>query len=209
VLDPEFWLLETAFPGLIPLRHLVKPEVEYRFNKTSHGLQAPEMSAVLERLVWEGKIEIKGGGRRPALYSAAELERLLLDPAEQVFYGLTPRGGVRWEELTLPDWTRYVEDWCYSSSDEGPDRYEIIGVDRTLLERFVHLYFRWGGSQIVPGSGTWDVVAPWQVTGWKVLPLAWRFRATEAPGPYQPCDWTYWEMREFDRLQRWCHHSTE
>jgi hypothetical protein len=206
VIDPEFWILETAFDGHIPLTRLIGPGLESRFNKSGHGLESWELAALLERLLWEGKIRVVEAGRAPSLYSAADLEALLRDPKRDFRYGLTEKGGARWEELAKPDWTLYVQQCGYGARDSGPTRYEFTAEDRALLERYVEVFFVWSGLACVPGTERWDPVTPWMPTAWKERPSAWRFQALEDLTPLRR-ERPRWAYEEFGRLSRWCRRS--
>jgi hypothetical protein len=206
MVDPEFWILETAFDVVIPLSMLVRPDLEQFSNKTGHGLGRRELAQLLERLLWEGKISIVGGGRPAALYSAVELEPLFRDKGPKICYQLTPKGGDRWEALAQPEWDRYIQHGTYSAHEEVPARYEFISESRALLERFVEVYFLWSGRGCLPGSERWDVVTPWKPAFWKDRPSAWRFQALEDPDPVRR-ETPLWPFEEFGRLTRWCRRS--
>jgi hypothetical protein len=207
VIDPEFWILETAFDeGVVPLPALVRPHLEYDFNKAGHGLGRRELAQLLERLLWEGKIAIVGGGRPAALYSAAELEPLFGSKDPEICYRLTSNGGGRWEALAQPDWDRYIQQRTYMAHGEVPGRYEFISENRALLERYVEVFFVWSGRDFVPGTERWDTVTPWKPTDWRERPSAWRFQALEDLTPLRR-EIPRWAHEEFGRLSCWCRRS--
>ena len=177
MVDAELWLLETAATHLLGLRSLVHPEIEMLLNKPGHGLERTALSELLERLNREGDIFIEHGDCRTRLYSAAELWGLLRPtrPHDGPCYGLTEKGGARWEKAAGADWSRYVSElWGNMQETASEDALlwegEIACADPERLDEWIAVRFPAFGQQILPGTGKREIVAPWKATYWKTLP---------------------------------------
>jgi hypothetical protein len=177
VINPELWILETAFPVRIPLWMLVYPQIESLHNKPSHGLPPKPLAELLERLNWDGVIFIEDQDGQRRLFSAAELLQLLpvrTDDREHA-YGLTEKGGARWEIEAQADWSRYLQDSELHGRDRPRVR-EIVGGDRERFESYVSRGMVEMGHVPDPASERSDVLTPWQATYWKTLPVGYRLR---------------------------------
>src|SRR5215212_12115688 len=162
----EYWLLNSAVEAWYPLVWLVCDNVEEVFNKRHHGLERDELVSVLAELFERGdllaqRVE-KFIEKEIFTPTRAEIEAAL-DDRVRCYYGLTSQGGARWEEVSRPQWDRYISAGVYTEPNEG----EIIGSDRRLVEEYDSLsHYVWALS-VVADSRRWDVLQPWEATYWK------------------------------------------
>jgi len=180
----EYWVLELAVTLRIPLAFLTSDRFAGLFNKRFDGFDRAELVSCLERLLAAGDIDVAREGEalqpdRAALEEA--LDRPVPPPPRPASaslgpaYGLTPRGGSRWESLAHADWEKY-NPLSYEDR-EGTEYGEIIAMDRDRAERFlagVKAYCR--HSFIPDGPEEWDLLTPWHASYWKALPRGHRVR---------------------------------
>jgi hypothetical protein len=171
----EYWLLDSVVEAWYPLVWLVSDDVEGSFNKRHHGLERDELVGVLAELFGGGDLLAKRVEKSVTkeFFTPARAEiEAALEGRFDCLYGLTSQGGARWEEVSQPRWERYVCGWVSGEPQEG----EIVGSDRTLVEKYDSLsHYVWDIS-VVADSRRWEVLQPWQATYWKTLPLGHRVR---------------------------------
>jgi hypothetical protein len=171
----EYWLLDSAVEGWYPLFWLVEDNVDEVFNKRHHGLERDELVSVLAELFERGdllaqRVE-KFIEKEIFTPTRAEIEAAL-DRQFRCLYGLSSQGGARWEEVSSPQWERYISAGDYYEPREG----EVIGSDGQLVEKYHSLSDYISDRSVIAGSRHWDVLEPWQATYWKELPLGHRLR---------------------------------
>ena len=166
----EYWLLDSVVEAWCPLVWLVSEDIEGAFNKRNHGLERGELVTVLNHLFQRGDLLAKQN-ESEFVPAQADIEEAL-DGRLDCLFGLTPQGGIRWEEVSHPQWERYITAWVYADPQEG----EIVGSNLQLVEKFDSLSNYAWDIAVVPGSKQWDVLQPWQATYWKELPLGHRVR---------------------------------
>lgn len=166
----EYWLLDSVVEAWYPLVWLVSDDVEGSFNKRHHRLERGELVTVLNRLFQRGDLLAKQN-ESEFVPASSDIEEAL-DGRLDCLYGLTSQGGVRWEEVSHPQWERYIAAWVYADPQEG----EIVGSDRTLVEKYDSLSEYVWDISVVADSRRWDVLQSWQATYWKTLPLGHRVR---------------------------------
>jgi hypothetical protein len=171
----EYWLLDSVVESWVPLSWLVFENVGEVLNKRDHGLSRDELITVLNHLFQRGDLlarlrekSVKKETFRP---TRTEIEEALSGRLD-CFYGLTSQGGARWEEVSNPQWERYLTAWVSADPNEG----EIVGSDLRMVKKYDSLSDYHLGVAVVPGSKRWDVLRPWQATYWKQLPLGHRVR---------------------------------
>jgi hypothetical protein len=178
----EYWLLDSVVESWDSLKCLVSEDIEGAFNKPSHGLHRDELVSVLDRLFRRGDLLAermeKSVSKGFFVPTQTEIEEAF-DGRLNCFYGLTSQGGVRWEEVSRPQWERYIT----ASQYFDPQEVEIIGSDRQMVEKYDSLSDYSMSVSVVAGSKQWDVLEPWEATYWKVLPLGHRVRFS-----YEPVD---------------------
>lgn len=171
----EYWLLDSVVEKWDSLKSLVSDDIEGAFNKRSHGLNRDELVSVLDHLFQRGDLlarrREKSVSKGFFIPTRREIEEAL-DGRLNCFYGLTSQGGARWEEVSQPQWERYISSSVYAEPQEG----ETIGSDRALVEQYELLSRYDSEVSVIPGSEQWDVLRPWQATYWKELPLGHRLR---------------------------------
>jgi hypothetical protein len=171
----------------------VYPAIERLFNKPGHGLARADLLELPDRLFRAGDIVATSKAGTQFTPTAAQIEAEVKDrPFNQrnqsVCYGLTPKGGARWEMAARADWARYIADWRTVTDhlfDGKPvESVEIVTPDRGRLNEYLSL-LRAHFDDVLPRSEEWDVLRPWHATYWKRLPLAHRvrFRSVERTMP--------------------------
>lgn len=195
MVDPELWLFETVAVRRMPLWSLVHPDMISLHNKPGHGLARSRLMELLERLLWEGDLFVEDQAGRSGLFTAAELDTMTSRDANSPCYGLTPKGGARWEQLAQVRWDRYVDDH-YLEERGGTNGWELISTNESLLREFVAVFFPAMHVDFIPGSEQWDSLEPWEATYWKTLPKGYRVRCQVAEKP------TDWSDATFQRLRR-------
>jgi len=170
----EFWLLDVVVRMWYPLYLLVDEEIELIFNRAGHGLSHEELAEALYRLFQKGDVIagdiVEGELLDEFVPSREQIESALVDE-ERVFYGLTPQGGVRWEEYAKPDWGWYVNA-SYDTDESGRGKVDIEGVSRQRVAEYLSLHYE---HYVMPdttareGSEEWEKLTPWQVFYWKTL----------------------------------------
>ena len=169
----EYWLLDSVVESWCPLRWLAAKNVGEVLNKRDHGLSRDELITLLNRLFQRGDLLARrmGKGVEKQRFTPTQTDiQEALSGRLDCSYGLTLQGGARWEDVSKPQWERYLTDWVYADPREG----EIVGSDVRMVKKCVSLSVP--GVSVVPGSKHWDVLKPWQATYWKVLPLGHRVR---------------------------------
>jgi len=166
----EYWLLDSVVEAWYPLVWLVSDDVEGSFNKRHHGLERGELVTVLNRLFQRGDLLAKQN-ESEFVPASSDIEEAL-DGRLDCLYGLTSQGGIRWEEVSHPQWERYIAACVYADPQEG----EIVGSDRTLVEKYDSLSEYVWDISVVADSRRRDVLQPWQATYWKTLRFGHRVR---------------------------------
>lgn len=172
--EAEYWILDSVVEGRYRLSWLVAPNIGELYNRHGHGLTYSELLELLGRLFAEGDLlawppdDSPPGcpGFRP---TRDELERALTKQT-MLYYGLTPKGGARWEACSAADWNRYV---AAPGSGAVPYELELIAGSRAFLEEYLLLDARAMPERAgLETMRVWDKVRPWHATGWKVLQRA-------------------------------------
>lgn len=203
----EYWLLDSVVEKWDSLKCLVSDDIEGAFNKRSHGLNRDELVSVLDRLFRRRDLLAQRMEKSVSGFfipTKTEIEDAF-DGRLNCFYGLTAQGGARWEEVSQPNWERYICDSVYAEPQEG----ETIGSDRGLVEQYDLLSRYDSEISVVPGSKHWDVLRPWQATYWKELPVGHRLRfkyewVERTPEPTNPKIWEW-----FKEIHKWYTPYTE
>ncbi len=200
----EYWLLETAADGGVPLTRAwgTPRSLKAQWNKRPHEMSLGEVVETLVRLFRDGDIlarEMLVGRDADADAVAVRDDSFVPTPKEIVagltysskrtqrgvglYYLLTPSGGKRWETHARADWRRFfrseTREIDTGASDESMScRHEIMTVwaaDRARIDYLVDAAWRWWPDiEYDPGAISVAEVAPWQATYWKTLPRAWR-----------------------------------
>jgi hypothetical protein len=166
----DFWLLEAAVEGSVPLDLLIGDEQFFRdqWNKHPHGLARHQLVNTLRRLLAAGDVECFSDLGSEVLPSHEELDGFLGEPevACRIWYGLTAQGAARWEQAAKPDWSRYFWDrW-----DSEQQSVEFTAATSASLQRLlVHGPLEWWVAW-VPRTEERSIVMPWHATYWKTLP---------------------------------------
>ena len=202
----EYWLLDSAVEAWYPLVWLVSDDVEGSFNKRHHGLERDELVSVLAELFGRGDLSAQRVEKfiEKEIFTPARAEiEAALDGRLDCLYGLSSQGGARWEEVSRPQWERYITAGVYADPNEG----EVIGSDRQLVEKYDSLSYYVSHISVVTGSKHWDVLEPWQATYWKELPLGHRlrFKYEREESKTDPASLEKFKeaWEEFKEIQKW------
>lgn len=200
----EYWLLETAFDGGVPLTRVCGMPDNMRefWNKPFHGMTREETADTLLRLFADGDIvanesmlpqtehdvfrrrERSPPPSREEILAEFGASRKRSTPCWELAYWLTPKGGRRWEEHTHADWDRFFEyDFDEARGDEAQVLAgEPIGTlslrtaDRARLDYLVETMWRWWWPHHERHGDRIDTteISPWPATYWKSLPHAFQ-----------------------------------
>jgi hypothetical protein len=180
----ERWILEAAIELKLRLRDLIGAKLQERLNRPHHGLDAAGVASVLQRLIRKGYIALFRGveeelteGRDPLLWLAEHGDDDGDDdgPRRGTAYGLTLSGGVAWEGVAHPNWSRFID----ASFGCDPFEAEVICADPIRLNEYV--FSKYQVFRPIPESLRRDRLEPWPATYWKMLPLGHRFRFAYDP----------------------------
>ncbi|HLO13509.1 MAG TPA: hypothetical protein VK206_01680, partial [Anaerolineales bacterium] len=170
----------------------------------------------LERMFERGDLFLEYMNRdneshRTQAPSRSEIEAALhishdewIKQAEQVFYGVTNRGGALWEALSHPQWDHFYDEGYGANPYEG----QITASTRRLIEEWLaFIPYDSFVKTIVPESVRWSVLQPWEATYWKQLPIGYHIEFTYLPlteaeklDRSTPPDWARaWHQR----VRRW------
>lgn len=106
-----------------------------------------------------------------------------------MYYGLSERGGGRWEAHAVPDWDRYLEASFRFNPEEGT----TVSGTRDLMEQWLSAQRDLNQWKPIADSIRWDVLRPWQATYWKSVPVGHRvhfqFEITDVHHPNRAAEW--------------------
>ena len=195
--EAEFWLLDVVVEGRVHLDWLLMEDLGEALNRPVHGLDPNALLDLVDRLFRDGIIDAypyepqRGDDREEVRRSLhrSEIEAALHGCGPGLAYGMTAHGGARWEAVTKPDWSRFLDEWAGTD----PHDVEVAGLDRDRVASHLRQHTLW---PVVPGTERWETLIPWQATYWKTFPRGYRVTADyqgEVPVP----DW--------DAYERWIH----
>ena len=130
--EAEFWLLDVVVTGRVHLDWLLWEQLEVALNRPGHGLDPDALLDMVDRLFRGGFIDAYGPRRSDdrgdlgRSLHRSEIEAALHGCGPVMSYGMTSRGGARWEAVTKPDWSRFLDE----SAGLDPDEVEVAGLDR-------------------------------------------------------------------------------
>jgi hypothetical protein len=196
----EYWLLDLVHRGSFPLHLLTHPELEIIANRDGHELSQSELLDTLSRLFQEGHLI---GIRYPddetwmdfiPTYKEVDLALRSLDKMQ---YQLTSKGGEEWETLSNPNWDWFIDD---ASANK-----EIIiqAKFRQVAEQYLQIlpYFE---GEVIYDSIKCQVLRPWQVTYWKILPEGYQIYARIKDSQIKlQQDMSIKEQEFMDRIENW------
>ena len=199
----EYWILRSAIKHEECLR-----DVAYQC-----GLTHSEVAVVANHLCQNGDIKTRlipdNQDRKEtpnAILTISEI-KAHLDGKLSSSYVLTERGGARWSALANPDWNRYFVWYCndYKVAIGELFTYELIGVDRQLIEELIGIDCYLPGNAIhIPQTEVWEVIEPWQPTYWKTLPKAYRVRYQARDRVPHICQETHPDLlKKYKQTEKW------
>jgi hypothetical protein len=203
--EAEFWLLDVVVTGRIQLDWLLWEDLEEALNRPGHGLDPDALLDTVDRLLRGGFIDAEGlrrTGDRADLGRSphrSDIEAALHGVMPGIYYGMTSRGGARWEAVAKPDWSRFLDE----SAGTDPDEVEVCGLDRDRVATHLRRHTLFA---VVPGDERWDTLIPWRATYWKTFPRGYRVTTAwpeETPARKPDRDsyerWIRWYDNPFDR----------
>ena len=114
--EAEFWLLDVVVEGRVHMDWLLWDELDVALNRPVHGLDPDALLDLVDRLfrggfidAWELRCSDDREDMRRSL-DRSEIEAALHGCGPGFAYGMTSRGGARWEAVTKPDWSRFIEE---------------------------------------------------------------------------------------------------
>jgi len=194
----DFWFLDAAAEFMLPMDWPCAPNVGEILSRKSHGLSGDEVARRMRRLLDSGLISIfaRESGEPLSPPSDGELAAMLNPPPDKVArphyfagfaYGLTPTGGLEWEKIAEPDWSRFHgiaygidPDECVMEAAGEARLFEAISHTGLGRERF-----RWDPREI-----EFTLLEPWRPVYWKELPRGWRaeYPLIRLGGEDRPCE---------------------
>jgi hypothetical protein len=196
--EAEFWLLDVVVMGRVRLGWLLLEDLDEALNRPGHGLDPDALLDLLDRLFRGGIIDAAGprrsGDRADSNRSLHRpgIEAALNGFAPGTSYGMTSRGGARWEAVTKPDWSRFLDE----SAGTDPDEVEVAGTDRDRVASHLRRHTLFA---VEPGTERWEELIPWRATYWKTMPRGYRVTAAwQREAPDKPPDWD-----AYNRWIRW------
>jgi len=180
-----YWLLDAAAESYRPLRMIASEHnVGYVMNKTWHSMDEEQLVQALHSSFTKGDlvalvIEKETGMQGEAFVPTTHELRAALKRIGNLYYGLTPQGGARWEQASAPRWDLFVDYYC--NLEEG----EIGATTPELVQRYLATQ-PYHGIGIAEGSEHWQELTPWPATYWKSLPVGHMvsFRCVEQTREY-------------------------
>jgi hypothetical protein len=191
--EAEFWLLDVVVKGRVYLDWLLWEHLEEALNRPGHGLDPDALLDMVDRLFRGGFLDFVGSprgcdcGDSGRSLHRSEIEAALHGSGPCISYGMTSRGGARWEAVAKPDWSRFLDEL----TGIDPDEIEVSGLDRDRVASHLRRHVR---TAIVPGSERWEELIPWEATYWKTFPRGYRVTvAWQREAPNKAPDWDSYE----------------
>jgi hypothetical protein len=177
----EYWLMEIMAEVTIPAGFLGRDDLEVLLNKQLHGLSQDDLLATILELSRQGLVCFTTNNDQTEceFSSTDQIRNALAEESRRgrgkTYLRLTSEGGRVWEAFAAPRWDDFISE--FESFDESLGQYvtELICTSRGLLERRLKSGYP-SLSQVDPSRVWWDILEPWEVTYWKILPKAHRVR---------------------------------
>ena len=205
----EYWLLETAVSGLIPIamvcgENYKRPDgIDVEFNKPGHGLNRGDLIDTLNALICGGLL-VAYLDDKPYIINKDEITSAMNEQspggnASSFFYGLSAHGGAIWEEFASPRWEHCIVD------EKEYDRQAGV-ITSMSLRRLTHYVsnLHLMGFEIDRNSLIIDACGKWRPTYWKTLPAGHKARFHWIRETVIPCQFAFAGMCDFrDGWYRW------
>lgn len=185
----EAWLLETLAIWQVPICCLSYNELQMHrwLLRGSHRLSPHDLEETLERLFVRHDIEAHrhidpDDSNAEVALTWDEFRDALNSSDCSLYCGVTAQGGVRWESLAKPDWSRYFDGEISHQSSCSI----TAGSHSRLLELLENSRFLWHYEIDLPTISITRVV-PWSPFPWKQLSegVLANFSYEETPYTYQ------------------------
>jgi len=179
-IDPEFWVLESAYKTKMPLKIAAKSSsYEAVINRIHHHLDISSFVSQLMKMIEGGLIQIEKGPKRGGDLVSVEIsqdemhQHLDSDSEFRFFYSLTSNGGELFETLSLPDWDKFVKQtWSVR------DGHEVVFLEsknnKFLQDYCQHVQIAPTGS--VASKVSEKTITPFEAVYWKTFATATQIR---------------------------------
>ena len=204
----EYWLLEIMAEHMIPAGYLTRDDLVMVLNKPLPGLSQDELLATILELSRQGLVSYttRHDATERQFSSTDQIRDAVSEESRRgrgkTILCLTTAGARVWEAFAAPRWDEFISElWGFDES-LNQDVTELICTNPGLLQRYLKSAYP-SLSQIDPSQVWWDILKPWEVTYWKILPKAHRVRFVDPddgmeesppPSPYiLPPRWHRWD----------------
>ena len=183
----EFWFLDQAVVGGMPISLLVSPDLQDATDASPHGLCERELVETLTGLFKKRWICVDD--ESTFLSSDEILECFQNTGSWETQYYLTTEGGDAWESMTRPDWSLFVDEY-YDPYERDGARSKGITRFRCLSRERLEAYCnrrQFGGFRALAEITIRDI-AQWSPLYWKALPSGYQARFEFEDYPYRDPD---------------------
>jgi len=177
----EYWLLEIMAEGRIPAGFLGRDDQGMLFNKPSHGLSQDELLATILELSRQELVcyTIRHDQTERHFSNTDQIRDALAEESRRgrgkTILRLTSEGARVWEAFAAPRWDEFISELWGLDESLDQEVQELICTNPGLLQRYLKSSYP-SLPQIDPDRVWWDILEPWEVTYWKILPKAHRVR---------------------------------
>jgi hypothetical protein len=162
-------LLNSVSDFWTPVRFFGRKDIEELLNKSIRKARPDEIAKRLGDLIHSGLIVAKSKERGQFIPDHNELIKHIFvagqvgDMKTEVFLGLTPLGGNRWETITRPEWNKFT---VFEDAPRSPATWLEMSSKADLKEALAM-----SGAPAPTRVATLKVLKPWQPVYWKYLPI--------------------------------------
>ncbi len=172
----KIWIMTSVVEARAPVVWLAYENRGEIFNLVDPGFTVSELVDSFVDLTRRGDLElVRNDGNLRSSGTTRQVVESLFEYRDGFgpysgYFGLTVRGGRRWESLTNPRWENYVSRWTDADLSESGIETRDRGLALEVLQAWP--YLTWG-DLILPGTEQWRVERPWKPTYWKELELGY------------------------------------
>ena len=168
----EYWVLESVAENRRLLATLRPDIVEEAFNKEGHGLNDAQLISLLNGLFQQGYLyaasvhKSEFNSNENFVPSEYQICNILADE-QNIWYGLTDYGASIWENLSHPDWQRFM----FSELNCDTGQCLIAAGGEQIINHYLSRSDVLGC--IMPDTLVRETMKNWQATYWKTLPMGY------------------------------------
>ena len=173
--------MEIKAEYMIPAGFLGRDDLVMVLNKPLHGLSRDELLATILELSRQGLVSYttRHDQTERQFSNTDQIRDALAEESRRgqgkTLLCLTSKGARVWEAFAAPRWDDYICESYINDESLGQAVTELICTNRGRLQRYLKSAYP-SLSQIDPYQVWWDILKPWEVTYWKILPKAHRVR---------------------------------